>query len=700
MLKEPNPSILLALYRQVYIEVNAKHLKEGINMVKVHKAVYLGLVGASLVLPMVAMAEQDEASQEIQKTHAPAVEKIVVLGSRLASGIGLEDQVSSYLSHEDIEQFNKHTVGDALGLLSGVTLSQNSRNESLITVRGFDSRQVPLYMDGIPIYVPYDGYIDFNRFTTADLAGIQVAKGFSSLAYGPNTLGGAINLISRKPTQALEGDVTAGVGAENHRYVSANLGMRQGQWFMQASASHAQSDGFRLSKDFTPVETEDGGRRDNSYFEDNKLSFKVGYLPVAGGEHFVGVYRQKGEKGQPPSTDADYARFWQWPFWDKEGVYAVSRTLLNELDSLTVRVYHDKYGNEVNSFTDNTYEELKTSGKGSVGEGQSTYHDKTTGGSLFFETTRLDSHHIKLVSHFKKDSHLDVSPSGQLNSDYEDKLFSVGVEDNVVVGDQLTLSLGLSKHWLKPETVYSHGNDYTLPSKKSATDMQAGLFYELNQDSRLYATVASKTRLPSLKDRYSQRLGRFVENPDLQAEEAVNYELGYQWSALTGTQIEAAVFFSSVTNKIQEVADVVDTLSQMQNIGKVDISGVELSTSTALSEVVAVGGNYTYTHIKNKDQDESPVTYIPKHKALAYAQWQPIDALEFQVQAEYNSSRIASATTTLSSFTVLNTHARYFIQPNLVWTVGFNNLLDKNYELSDGFPMAGRSWFTQMRWAF
>ena len=66
------------------------------------------------------------------------------------------------------------------------------------------------FIDGIPVYVPYDGYVDFNRFSTADLSTIQVSKGFSSVAYGPNTLGGAINLVSRKPVAALEGDVSVG----------------------------------------------------------------------------------------------------------------------------------------------------------------------------------------------------------------------------------------------------------------------------------------------------------------------------------------------------------------------------------------------------------------------------------------------------------------------------------------------------------
>ena len=52
-------------------------------------------------------------------------------------------------------------------------------------VRGFTTRgQVPLYMDGIPISVPYDGYVDFNRYLTSDIAEIQVARGYSSPLLG------------------------------------------------------------------------------------------------------------------------------------------------------------------------------------------------------------------------------------------------------------------------------------------------------------------------------------------------------------------------------------------------------------------------------------------------------------------------------------------------------------------------------------
>ena len=80
-------------------------------------------------------------------------------------------------------------VSRALNLLPGVTLTTSGpRNESMVSIRGFDLRQVPVYMDGIPVYVQYDGYVHLARFTTFDLSAVDVSKGFSSVLYGPNSL--------------------------------------------------------------------------------------------------------------------------------------------------------------------------------------------------------------------------------------------------------------------------------------------------------------------------------------------------------------------------------------------------------------------------------------------------------------------------------------------------------------------------------
>lgn len=129
--------------------------------------------------------------------NKPALETIQVT----ANAQDTERDSTLRLDVETIRLHDKETVGAALNLSSGVTLSKvGARNEEMIYVRGFDLRQVPIFLDGIPVYVPYDGYADLGRFNTFGIAHIDIAKGFSSLIYGPNTLGGAINLVSRKPS--------------------------------------------------------------------------------------------------------------------------------------------------------------------------------------------------------------------------------------------------------------------------------------------------------------------------------------------------------------------------------------------------------------------------------------------------------------------------------------------------------------------
>ena len=173
---------------------------------------------------------------------------VEVVGSPLPS----PDPAESVVKVEDLRRFNRDTLGAAVVLTPGMNLSRNSRNEDIVYLRGFDVRQVPLFIDGIPAYVPYDGYVDFGRFTTFDLAEIRVAKGAASLLYGPNTLGGAINLVSRKPKNSLEGDLKAGVGGGGLQTYAVNVGSNQGLWYFQLGATYSDRKWYPLSSDYRP----------------------------------------------------------------------------------------------------------------------------------------------------------------------------------------------------------------------------------------------------------------------------------------------------------------------------------------------------------------------------------------------------------------------------------------------------------------
>lgn len=609
-------------------------------------------------------------------------------------------RVAATLGKDDMQKFNRSTVGEALNLLPGITSTLNSRNENVISVRGFDTRQVPLFIDGIPVYVPYDGYVDFNRFTTADLASIQVAKGFSAMTYGPNTLGGAINLVSRKPLTSLEGDIAAERSADNGKRLQANIGSNRGRWYVQAGASLAESDGFTLSDDFTPTATEDGGQRNNAYRKDSKISLKLGLTPNDTDEFAVSYYRQDGEKGQPPSTDPARARYWKWPYWDKESLYLITRQKISSSEILHVRLYHDRYDNEVDSYTDGTYTTLKTSGSGSVATGRSIYHDRTNGGSISLESYRLDNHSLRLTAHYKTDEHKEKDGANQLNAHLEDSLSSVAAEDTIQLADRFALAIGAAHHEMQPEKVFSRGNPYSLPGTQTATDTQAELRFRKSDSASLYASIAEKSRLPTLKDRYSQRLGSYIENPFLQPETTLNYEIGIVGTRGDTHRFEAAIFRSDIADKIQTVADVSGTLDQMQNVGKVRLQGAEFSAKGDIAPWLTLGGNYTLVDADNLSNPGTRITDLPRHKVILQASMRPAPVLELTTLAEHNSRRWASNTTRLGDNTTVSFKAAWTPVKPLSIEAGVNNLADRNYELSDGFPAAGRMWFTNINYAF
>ncbi len=631
---------------------------------------------------------------------------IAVTAPRAAVGEMPQDQVGSLVTRAQMQQFGRDTVGDAVALLPGITISNNSRNELLVYVRGFDPRQVPLFIDGIPVYVPYDGYVDFNRFSTYDIAAIQVAKGFSSIAYGPNALGGAINLVSRKPSKPLEGDVLLGAGSGSDRRASLNLGLRQDLWYAQLGVSQREADGFRLSSDFVPTPTEDGGLRNNSDRSDRKLSFKLGLTPNKTDEYTLSYYKQDGEKGQPPTTGTSGVRYWRWPFWDKESLYFVSSTALGASETVKLRIYHDRFDNEVTSYTNGSYSTLRTSGQGSVATGRSIYHDRTTGGAVELESRRFGGHVLRAVLQQKADRHEEVDANALLNTRYEDTLRSFGVEDLITLARGWQLAVGAARHSLRPDEVFSTSSAYALPPKAGATNLQAGLYHDLTASDRTYLTLSRKTRLPTLKDRYSQRLGNYVENPELGPERSLNVELGYQGKPLAGLNVEAALFVSRVDDKIQSMfvgagsACGPATPCQMRNVGRARVSGLELGVRSSPLSWLDVGGNLTLLDQKNVSDPDIRLVGVPDRKLFAYVAARAGAGVTLQATLDHNSKRWVNNTAALGEFTLLGLKASWQALPALTLEAGVDNVGDKNYELDAGFPAAGRSWFAQARYSF
>ena len=175
------------------------------------------------------------------------------------------DMTDNTVTIEDVWTFNRNTLDEAIKLVPGVTSTLDGtgrRNERGIFVRGFGRWQVPLSIDGIRIYLPADNRLDFNRFLTQDLAEIEVQKGYVSVLDGPGGMGGAINLITRKPTATVRSGVSAGFGEGRLGCLRIEPAPCTRQFYVQGSVSYLDRDYWELSDDFVPTAIEDGGERD------------------------------------------------------------------------------------------------------------------------------------------------------------------------------------------------------------------------------------------------------------------------------------------------------------------------------------------------------------------------------------------------------------------------------------------------------
>ncbi|MBL8166570.1 MAG: carboxypeptidase regulatory-like domain-containing protein [Acidobacteria bacterium] len=102
-----------------------------------------------------------------------------------------------------------------------------------IGLRGLDpnrSAKVLLMEDGVPLgHAPYGDTDAYYHPPIERYNGIEVLKGSSQIAHGPNTLGGAINYLTPVPPKTFSGSLTLLGGSRNYFNGYGNVGVSFGE---------------------------------------------------------------------------------------------------------------------------------------------------------------------------------------------------------------------------------------------------------------------------------------------------------------------------------------------------------------------------------------------------------------------------------------------------------------------------------------
>ncbi|PKP69855.1 MAG: TonB-dependent receptor [Alphaproteobacteria bacterium HGW-Alphaproteobacteria-5] len=702
----------------------------------------------------VPLAPAPAAQAQTQTAPTPdddrfALGQIVVTAPR-SEGMGIDGET---LSSEAIFRFNRTALDDAVNLMPGVAAgnSGGTRNERLIFVRGFDRFQVPLSIDGIRVYLPADNRLDFGRFLTTDIAEVQVAKSYASVLDGPGAIGGAINLVTRRPTKALDIDVRGTVNLNNDAdyagySTSAMVGTRQDRWYAQASYARSVTDHWDLPNGFraTVPALEDGGARDFSGTRDWRVNAKVGFAPNDSDEYAISYTRQAGAKEAPlhVSDTVSTPRFWTWPKWDITSIYFLSTTALGDHATLKTRAYYNQFDSMLRSFDDRT---LTTQSRPFAFD--SPYWDKAWGGSAQLDVRVSDADTLRLALHYRHDKHVEAqtsfsttgTPSTEPKQTQTENVFSLALENELKLTEALTFTLGGSFDWRDLKRAEEYGSPlgtsgtpaviYDYPRRDADTwNLQGRLDWQANAALNLHASLSSRARFPTIFERFSQRFNQAIPNPGLKAERATNAEIGGTW-AQGPVKLEGALFHSWVDEAIIQSVPILaypctasttppaiptagcaqHYMNQSQNVGNGRYYGGEISVSAKLAAGLDAGFNYTLTKRSLHYAGQGPfeLTGVPTHKGFVWLDWSPVPGLHILPSADIASNRWTLFTATPSSQpphyyrtgSYVNAALRidYAVTDQIDIGVGARNLFDEYYVLTDGYPEPGRTLFASVR---
>ena len=212
------------------------------------------LAGALLLvlLPLLAGAQQTDSTPKDTTTLAP----VVVTGTRLPSVHevvrGLTGRTAT-LTSSDLDERGVRSLADALEELPGVTTSDElgALAQLDVTLRGFQvsptiglPQGVTVYVDGVRMNEPDANEVNFDLLPLEDVERVEVVYG-PSVLLGRNSLGAAVNLVTRRGSAPGAREVEVSGGSYGRYEVKLQAGDRRGHWDYYLGARYEHETGWR-----------------------------------------------------------------------------------------------------------------------------------------------------------------------------------------------------------------------------------------------------------------------------------------------------------------------------------------------------------------------------------------------------------------------------------------------------------------------
>lgn len=191
--------------------------------------------------------EAPEGQADAQVDASDAVEEVIVAGTPISKTAG-----SAHVIRE--QELERYEYDDAHAVLASVPGVYTRGEDGLglrpnIGMRGVNpdrSKKVTLLEDGILFGpAPYSAPAAYFFPLMTRMTYVRVIKGPGAIAYGPQTVGGSIDLITRPIPTDTEGHVDIAAGEYGYRKAHGYFGSSDGKTGFLLEGVHIGNDGFK-----------------------------------------------------------------------------------------------------------------------------------------------------------------------------------------------------------------------------------------------------------------------------------------------------------------------------------------------------------------------------------------------------------------------------------------------------------------------
>ncbi|WP_331345438.1 TonB-dependent receptor family protein [Cellvibrio sp. UBA7661] len=647
------------------------------------------------------------AAPALAQTEPKTLPKVVVVGTE-DGDIERQPGAVAIVTEEELQIRQPRSTEEALRAVPGVVIKPEEESAIVVNIgiRGLSSADYKTLIleDGVPIAPGlFVGNGRYYNPRIQRMESIEVLKGAASLRYGPSTIGGVINYITKQPEDGVQ--VEARAGSFNSREATLEVGGSTPSQEAQFGAfiTHASSDGFMdKGYDMTDVMIKTGlALGDNQW-----LSVKFSDYDSEANISYRGLFLQEYKDGADynPAPD-DY-------FISGRRALDISHEWdINATAKLSTLVF----GSE----TYRDYWRYNTNNAASTAAGQWVYLDTLNGNNRSFDRFGVDSRlklqhqlfgianeaeiGVRVMSESMDDVTIAATRAtprtGTINKDTVESADSLALylQNRFVVTDRLAVTAGLR----------TESYEQSSKNKRVATNNEAdssntevlpgiGATYQINTGLQAFASVY-KAFSPALNGDALNGL----QDQKLDAERSINIETGVRGAA-DKLSYELTFFRMDFDNQIIPANS--NSQFQRTNGGETLHQGLEAALAWELGGGFTVKSSATYipdaefvgarrdANGNITTPDGNRVTYVPEwvtNLSLEYKAGKLRTALALHHTGEQytdvlNTKPITEITSgfftgQIDSYTLLDLNAIYELSKDVSFSASAKNLTDERY---------------------